>query len=212
MSIINLVNILKDAGLPGLVVLALGAITVFILIERYKKLSLESKEDGGDFIDSIKRSILNDEIGKAITYCDVNKSIPASKVVKAVLERSNRDEASMINAAGLAMGQVEADLSKRMDYLPAVANISTLVGLFGTITGLMMSFASLGTSDAENKQEALSAGISLAMSATALGIGVAIPALIGFAFLNTRMNKLLDQADQYGAETLDLVKSRFFKS
>lgn len=211
MNIVGLVSVIKEAGFAGLIVLSLGAMAVFIIIERYKRLNIDLKEDGGDFIDSIKRSILNDEIGKAITLCDASKSIPASKVVKAVLERSNRDEASMINAASLSMGQVESDLSKRMDYLPAIANISTLVGLFGTITGLIMSFASLSESDAINKQEALSAGISHAMSATALGIGIAIPALIGFAFLNTRMNKLVDQADQYGAETLDLIKSRFFK-
>ena len=117
----------------------------------------------------------------------------------------------MINAASLSIGHVESHLSKRMDYLPAIANLTTLVGLFGTITGLIMSFASLSEADAVNKQEALSAGISHAMSATALGIGMAIPALIGFAILNTRMNKLIDQADHYGAETLDLIKSRFFK-
>ncbi len=212
MNIMSLANVIKDAGIPGLIVLVLGFITVFIIVERYKKLNFDSKEDGGDFINTIKNYLLKDEIGKAVTFCDANKSIPAAKVVKAILERSNRDEASMTNAAGLAIGHVEADLSKRMDYLPAMANISTLVGLFGTITGLMMSFASLGDSDAANKQEVLSAGISLAMSATAMGLGVAIPGLIAFAYLNTRMNKLMDQSDLYAAETLDLIKSRFFKS
>jgi biopolymer transport protein ExbB len=202
---------IKNSGIPGLLIVVLGAVTVFIVIERYKKLNISSKEDSGDFIDTVKGHILNDQIGKAITYCDSNKNIPASKVVKSILERSNRDEASMINAGSLATAQVEGELAKRMDYLPALANVSTLVGLFGTIIGLIMSFASLGQAQAAAKQEALSAGISMAMSTTAMGLAVAIPALIAFSYLNNRMNKLLDQCDQYGSETLDAVKSRLFK-
>jgi biopolymer transport protein ExbB len=211
-TLMTIVESVKTSGIPGFIIVGMGAVAVFIIIERYKKLNLSTKEDSGDFIESIKGYILNDQIGKAVTYCDANKSIPASKVVKAILERSNRDEASMLNAASLAMGQVEGDLAKRMDYLPALANVSTLVGLFGTIVGLIFSFASLGDAESVNKSEALSAGISMAMSTTAMGLAVAIPALVAFAYLNNRMNKLLDQCNEYGSETLDLVKSRFFKS
>lgn len=210
-AVTTLLESLKTSGLPGLIIFALGAISVFIIIERYKKLYINSKEDNGDFMATVKGHILNDEIGKAVTYCDAHKNIPASQVMKSILERSNRDEASMINAAGLEVSKVEADLGKRMDYLPALANVSTLVGLFGTIVGLIMSFASLGEAQAAGKQEALSAGISMAMSTTALGLACAIPVLISFAYLNSRMNKLLDQCDQYGSEALDSVKSRMFK-
>lgn len=210
-SLMSVVEAVKTSGIPGLLIVILGAVTMFIVVERYKKLYISSKEDGGDFMDTIKGHILNDQIGKAVTYCDAHKNIPASKVIKTILERSNRDEASMINAAGLAVAQVEADLSKRMDYLPALANVSTLVGLFGTIVGLILSFASLGEAQGAGKSEALSAGISMAMSTTAMGLAVAIPALVAFAYLNNRMNKLLDQCDQHGSDTLDAVKSRLFK-
>ncbi len=210
-AVMTLLEALKTSGLPGLIIFALGAISVFIIIERYKKLHINSKEDSGDFMETVKGHILNDQIGKAVTYCDAHKNIPAAQVMKSILERSNRDEASMINAAGLEVSKVEADLGKRMDYLPALANVSTLVGLFGTIVGLIMSFASLGEAQAAGKQEALSAGISMAMSTTAMGLACAIPVLISFAYLNNRMNKLLDQCDQYGSETLDSVKSRMFK-
>lgn len=210
-TVMAVLESVKTSGTPGLIIFGLGAVSVFILIERYKKLYINSKEDSGDFIDSIKNFIINDQIGKAVTYCDSHKNIPASGVIKSILERSNRDEASMINAAGLSVSQIEADLGKRMDYLPALANVSTLVGLFGTIIGLIMSFASLGDAQVASKGEALSAGISMAMSTTAMGLAVAIPVLMGFAYLNNRMNKLLDQCDQYASTTLDSVKSRFFK-
>lgn len=210
-SVIAVLDAVKTSGIPGFIIVALGGVAVFIVIERYKKLNLFSKEDNGDFINIIKNNLMNDQLGQAITYCDSHKNIPASRVVKAMLERSNRDEASIINAGGMALSEVEADLNKRMDYLPALANVSTLVGLFGTIIGLIMSFASLGEAQAAAKQEALSSGISMAMSTTAMGLAVAIPALIAFAYLNNRMNKLLDQCDQYGSQTLDAIKSRLFK-
>lgn len=201
----------KSSGAPGILILALGVIGTFIILEKYKTLNLQTKEDNGEFMGTVKDYILKDEVGKAITYCDAHKTIPSSFVVKSILERSNRDEASMMNAAGLKIAQVEESLAKRMDYLPAVANVATLLGLFGTIVGLILSFASLGAEDTVNKQEALSSGISMAMSTTAMGLAVAIPMLIAYSYLNARINKLMSQAEQHGSLTVDLLKSRLFK-
>lgn len=210
-GVMSVLESVKSSGIPGLVIMGMGAVATFIIIDKYRTLSLKTKEDSGEFLGSIKEYLLKDQIGKAITLCDAHKTIPASHVVKAILERSNRDEASMINAAGIKLAQVESTIAKRLDYLPALANVVTLVGLFGTIVGLIMSFAALGDVEGAAKQEALSAGISLAMSTTAMGLLVAIPALMAFAHLNNRMNKLMDQAEQYGSITLDLLKGRLFK-
>lgn len=210
-GMMSVLEAVKSSGIPGLIIVGMGAVATFIIIDKYRTLNLMTKEDSGEFLGSIKEYLLKDQIGKAITLCDAHKSIPASHVVKAILERSNRDEASMMNAAGLKIAQVESSISKRLDYLPALANVVTLVGLFGTIVGLIMSFAALGDVEGAAKQEALSAGISLAMSTTAMGLAVAIPALIAFAHLNNRMNKLMDQAEQYGSMTIDLLKGRLFK-
>ena len=210
-TIVTILTALKTSGIPGVIIFGLASVALFIIIERYKKLYLSCKEDGGQFLDKIKFYILKNQTGKAIAFCDANKNIPASKVVKGVLERSNRDESSMVNAAGLKVAQTEADLSKRMDYLPALANVSTLVGLFGTIIGLIISFASLSDAQVAGKQEALSTGISMAMSTTALGLACAIPVLIAFAYLNSRMNKLMDQCEQYGSEVVDELRSKIFR-
>lgn len=210
-AIMTVLTAAKSSGVPGLIILGLGGVATFIIMDKYKTLHLSSKEDNGEFIGQVKEYILKDEIGRAVTFCDSHKNIPASGVVKAILERSNRDEASMVNAAGLKISQIEADLSKRIDYLPALANVSTLVGLFGTIIGLIMSFASLSSAEASAKGEALSAGISMAMSTTAMGLACAIPVLMAFAWLNNRMNKLVDQSEQYGSDTIDTLKSRIYK-
>lgn len=210
-GLMTIIEAVKTSGVPGLIIVILGAVATFIIIDKYRKLNLMTKEDGGDFIGSVKEYILKDQIGRAITFCDSHKSIPASYVVKSILERSNRDESSMMNAAGLKIAQVESNLSKRLDYLPALANVATLVGLFGTIVGLILSFAALGDADAGSKQDTLSAGISMAMSTTAMGLACAIPTLMAYAYLNNRLNKLMDQSEQYGSIAIDLLKSRMFK-
>lgn len=210
-GIMTVIESVKTSGVSGLVIVSMGAVATFIIIDKYRSLSLKAKEDSGEFMASIKEYLLKDQIGKAITLCDSHKSIPASHVVKSILERSNRDESSMMNAGGLKLAQVESALSKRLDYLPAIANVVTLVGLFGTIIGLILSFSALGAVEGVEKQESLSAGISMAMSTTAMGLACAIPTLIAFANLNNRLNKLMDQAEQYGSMTVDLLKGRLFK-
>ncbi|MCO5112676.1 MAG: MotA/TolQ/ExbB proton channel family protein [Bdellovibrionaceae bacterium] len=210
-GMMSVIESVKTSGAPGLLIVGLGAVATFIIIDKYRTLNWRTKEDSGELMDSVKEYLLKDQVGKAITLCDAHKSVPASYVVKAILERSNRDEASMLNAAGLKLAQVESSISKRLDYLPAIANVATLVGLFGTIIGLIMSFSALGSVEGAAKHEALSAGISMAMSTTAMGLAVAIPVLMAFAHLNNRMNKLMDQAEQYGSITVDILKSRLFK-
>ena len=74
-TVMAVLESVKTSGTPGLIIFGLGAVSVFILIERYKKLYINSKEDSGDFIDSIKNFIINDQIGKAVTYCDSHKNM-----------------------------------------------------------------------------------------------------------------------------------------
>ena len=208
--LITITNALKSSGLPGLLISGIGIAAIVIIIEKYKSLFMKSKLDQGTFISKIKDYVYKDEIGKAITFCDANKEMPAAQVVKAVLERADRDEASMHHAVELTLGDLEPELFKRMDYLPMLANVSTLVGLLGTIVGLIYSFSALGTVSAEAKQVALSNGISMAMSTTAMGLACAIPILLMFSYLNSRFNKLIDQSQHQASVVIDVIKSKVF--
>lgn len=208
--LITITSALKSSGLPGLFISAIGIAAVVIIIEKYKSLFMKNKLDAGQFISKVKDYVYKDEIGKAITFCDANKEMPSAQAVKAVLERADRDEASMYHAVELTLGEMEPELFKRMDYLPMLANVSTLVGLLGTIVGLIYSFSALATVSAEAKQVALSNGISMAMSTTAMGLACAIPILLMFSYLNSRFNKLIDQSQHQASVIIDVLKARVF--
>lgn len=76
------------------------------------------------------------------------------------------------------------------------ANVATLIGLLGTITGLIHSFAGIAEADAAQKAIILSQGISLAMNTTAYGLLVAVPALVMYAVLQNRATKLVEDLNK----------------
>ncbi len=77
-----------------------------------------------------------------------------------------------------------------------IANVATLLGLLGTIFGLISSFAAVAHADAADKATLLTAGISLAMNTTAFGLVAAIPCLIGYTYLIETTNELIDEINE----------------
>ena len=87
-------------------------------------------------------------------------------------------------------------IEKRIGFLAMFANVATLLGLLGTIVGLIHSFAGIATANAVEKATILSSGISLAMNTTAYGLIVAVPALVAYAVLQNRANRLTDDLNK----------------
>ena len=118
---------------------------------------------------------------------------------------SFEDAVMAIDEATLEVGPI---LNKRTSYLSMLANVATLLGLLGTIMGLIQAFEAVAHASAEMKQTLLAAGISVAMYTTAGGLIVAIPTLILHAIILARTNKILDDVDQYGLKTVNLLTAR----
>jgi biopolymer transport protein ExbB len=86
-------------------------------------------------------------------------------------------------------------LEKRTHYLATFANIATLLGLLGTIIGLIKAFTAVAQVDPAMKAEILSTSISVAMNTTAFGLMVAIPLLLLYSFLQTKTNEIIDSLE-----------------
>ena len=112
---------------------------------------------------------------------------------------NRRSEVEIATEEGLM--EVLPAIERRTHYLGTFSNMSTLLGLLGTVLGLIGAFAALGNADPAEKADLLSAGISEAMNCTAFGLMVAIPSLLAHAWLNSRTTELID--------TLESVCSRF---
>ena len=100
---------------------------------------------------------------------------------------------------------------RRIPYLALIANIATLFGLLGTITGLIKSFNAIALADPAQRQAILSAGISEAMNATAFGLVTAIFAMIAHSILSSKATRILEEVDEFGVKLMDLLTARKYR-
>jgi len=96
-------------------------------------------------------------------------------------------------------------LEKRTPYVALFSNIATLLGLLGTIMGLIEAFTAVANADPAEKADLLSASISVAMNTTAFGLMVAIPLLIVHANLTSKTTEIVDSLEMASVKTLNLI-------
>ncbi|MEM8983800.1 MAG: MotA/TolQ/ExbB proton channel family protein [Pseudomonadota bacterium] len=99
-------------------------------------------------------------------------------------------------------------LEKRTHYLATLANIATLLGLLGTIIGLIRAFTAVAQANPADKADMLSASISVAMNTTAFGLMVAIPLLLIHSVLQTKTNAIVDSLEMASVKFLNAVTER----
>jgi len=200
-------NFLLDAAI-GL----LGLFGCALIIERVRALYFTYSLDAEAFMAKIMKMVEADQIDEAITFCAANSKKPLAYVTKRILERSDRDEHAIDQSLDIAAAEVAPGLSRNLSYLAMVSNVVTLVGLLGTVVGLIMSFKAVSFADPSQKQTLLADGISLAMHATAAGLLVAIPVMVFYSFLHARQGKLYSEIDCNAAKLIELLKGRDFGS
>lgn len=197
---------IKDGGTAGYVILTAGFFAAGLAIERLIRIRQYSV-DSRAFMAKLKKYILSDNIDRAISLCNSKPGALLPKVLKAGLTRAKDSEADIQNAVDEATLEVLPKLEARSLYLPVLANLATLLGLFGTIVGLIMAFKGGDAVDAVQRQAFLQKAIALAMNSTALGIMVAMPALFVNAFLQSKINGIISDIDQYSVKLINLLSA-----
>jgi len=104
-----------------------------------------------------------------------------------------------------SMMEIIPQLEKRTPYVALFSNIATLLGLLGTIMGLIEAFTAVANADPAEKADLLSASISVAMNTTAFGLMVAIPLLIIHANLTSKTSEIVDSLEMASVKTLNLI-------
>ena len=202
----TIVKFFQDSGVfiyPSIMVLSLGlaiAIERFIYISRARKINRETWEEllpllkTGKFQQVLQMTAKSDTaIGKIIGY--------GLSRAKGARRREDID-------AAMEEGMMEMvpRLEKRTHYLATFANVVTLLGLLGTIIGLIKAFTAVAQVNPSDKAELLSASISIAMNNTAFGLMVAIPFLLIHAFLQARTSEIVDSLEAAKIKFLNLVE------
>jgi biopolymer transport protein ExbB/TolQ len=88
------------------------------------------------------------------------------------------------------------------------ANVSVLIGLLGTVRGIIQAFAAVSNVDPSQRAEQLASGIALALNATFLGLAIAIPSLLAYSLLQSKTTRLIDEIDEYTLKTFHALRAR----
>lgn len=176
---------------------ALLAFAVAVGLERAFLLLIKWRVDDG----ALRQALAAGDLGKAAA---IAPETPVGGVVSAGAAESTADAAW--DAMGAAAADAEARLSKRVDYVGTVANMATMLGLLGTVYGLMLAFSGLGDASAGQRAVRLSEGISTAMATTAFGLLVGIPALGLHAWLASLVRSRVAQVESLAGQVVLAIR------
>lgn len=201
-----------QSGDPVMFIIGINlAMSISFTIERVMRLFFQYNVDGASFMFEVQKYILANDLDGAIRLCNGAGKAALPKVIKAGLQRASRDESQIQNAIDATSLEVIPRLERRLPYLALIANVATLFGLLGTITGLIKSFGAIALADPAQRQAILGNGISEAMNATAFGLVTAIFTMIAHSILTNKATKILEEIDEFGVKLLDLLSARKYR-
>ncbi len=208
----GILDFIKNHFFHALPILLSGAFAIAIILERSKALfQTYPFKNPKAFLDKITELVLSGSTNEAVALCEqYEEKKPLARVVKGALIRAHLPESMIEHGIEFEVGTATQAIQKRTSFLATIANVATLLGLFGTIVGLIQSFEAVGHADPQQKSALLAAGIATSMNATMLGLGVAIPCMVAFSFLVNRATRLVSELEHSSVRILEILKQRFY--
>lgn len=201
----GVLSFISDSGVVGWVIMMVGIGSVALIIERVSVLYFKYGMNVEEFMTKIQTLVLARKSDEALVLCAQMPTKPLAQAFKTILEKADRDDDAIFQAHDIAMAETMPKITKRIHYLSMLSNVATLLGLLGTIHGLILSFAAVAQADPAQKQALLANGIAVSMYTTALGLAVAIPAMVFYSFLVSRMNQLSEQMTEKCGKLTELL-------
>ncbi len=191
----TLIQFFQSGGPFMYPILAVLAIGLAITLERYFYLSL-SKTKNRRMIAKLLPLLEKGEMNSAVNTAKKSTSTVSTILLQGAQNfKSARRRDDFEAAMEESMMEAIPRLEKRTHYLAMFANIATLLGLLGTIIGLIKAFTAVAQVDPSMKAEILSTSISVAMNTTAFGLIVAIPLLLFYTILQTKTTTIIDSLE-----------------
>ncbi|MEN8168991.1 MAG: MotA/TolQ/ExbB proton channel family protein [Pseudomonadota bacterium] len=204
----TIVAFFSDGGFWMYPILVVFGIGMAIGSERFFKLSIVEAANRKVW-DKLHPILLDGDFDAAREMtADDNSAV--SQLLEAGLERQGtvrrREDIEIAMEEG--MMEIIPQLEKRISYIALYANLATLLGLLGTIIGLIAAFEAVANANPAEKADLLSASISTAMNTTAFGLIAAIPLLITHSFLNSKAGAIVDSLEMASVKTLNIIAGK----
>ncbi|NQT37328.1 MAG: MotA/TolQ/ExbB proton channel family protein [Planctomycetes bacterium] len=203
----DLLSIVEEGG-PLMIPLGLCSfLLVVFTLERAISLR-RGRVIPGPFVRRFLEQIQNGELdrSKGLALCEGNKS-PVARVFAGALRKWGRPAVEVEQGIIDAGERATNGLKRYLRILNGVATVSPLLGLLGTVFGMITAFNDIATQDAMGRPALLANGISQALLTTAAGLSVAIPALICYLFFVSRVDRLIIDIDAHGQQLVNVISA-----
>ncbi|MEP6690482.1 MAG: MotA/TolQ/ExbB proton channel family protein [Gemmatimonadaceae bacterium] len=197
----------RNGGFIMYFILTDAVIGLAIFLERFYTIVIRSKINGRAFIERVIQLVRAGKVEDAIKLCTQSQAVLPDMGLLILRSRS-RDEADLQNVADAAALSVLPRLTRRLHYLPMLANVATLLGLLGTIFGLRAAFASVALASAAERSAELAKGIAIALNATGFGLLVAVPLSVAHAYLVSQAETIIEQVDEFSVRLINALIDR----
>lgn len=207
----NLLAVLRDGG-PLLVPLAFCSFLLFVFVFERAISLRRGRVIPRPFVKRFLLQLEDNQLERkeALARCQENRS-PVAEVFAAGVMKWNRPAVEVEQAMIDGGERVANGLRRYLRLLNGISTISPLLGLLGTVVGMIRAFNAIATADAMGRPELLAAGISQALLTTAAGLTVAIPAIIAYLFFASRVDRLIIEIDSLAQQVVHAIASDTWK-
>jgi len=184
-----------EGGIWMLPIGILSLLVLAVIIERSYYLLVVQNADTKTLSLDVRKAVQAGDIDQAIKVCDALPKSAVARVLKRGLEHANGSEDEIRGSLEEATMEIVPEVQTRSNTLAGLASLATLLGLLGTVMGLIEAFTVVADAPPDQKSVLLTKAISVAMNCTAFGLIVAIPALFGQLLLSGTAKSIVGEID-----------------
>ncbi len=199
-------ELLMKGGPVLWVILALAIPVLAIVVERilyFRRIATDEDKLFG----RVKGAVEKGHFDEALAICDTVEA-PIGGLIRAGIENRNLPEAELKDAVRDAAVRELPQIEHSIQAVNVIGNISPLLGLLGTVTGIINSFNVLGEFGSVSDPSVLAQGISEALLTTAAGILVAVPSMVAYSWLAGRANTVIGRLEGQASELVRIVRRK----
>jgi len=200
-----MIELLSKGGILMIPIFLCSVVSLAIAIERLINLS-GRKVHPTDFVDKLKKLVADGKTNETLAIC-ANSSCPMARIVEAGVMKKQKDREQVKEVIEHTGKQEANNLHRYLSVLATIASITPLLGLLGTVTGMIKVFQVISVQGVGNPT-ALAGGISEALITTAAGLVVAIPTLVIHNYFFKKANNFIMEMEDSSMELVDILEAQ----
>ncbi len=201
-----MVDVIVRGGLVMVPLLLCSVLAVAVSLERVWFM-VRARVDTEDLMEDVKLALAQGKVLEAMQIAKKSRG-PVASVLSAGIAHYDREKEEIKERVEEVGKEEIFKMERRMNILDAIVTIAPLLGLLGTVTGIIKSFNVLGALEGIDQPAALSIGIAEALITTAVGLMIAIPTMAVYSYLNSLIDRNAAEMTKRTNELLDVLESR----